>query len=143
MFRLPSRIVVITSILFIFAAIAISTNLVSPSVLGLSAAANDNTINSEFHTPTPDPRVVRTPLNAITAFDAALIVRHGAQLPPPFNEDQSIVSMVADPTFPRSFDSLYVAKYVANLANSGSTGTTVPPGLLMGDVSGAGAHYDG
>src|SRR5438128_3719739 len=99
MFRIPSRTIVITSILFVLTAIAVSTNLVSPSVLGLSAGANDFTVNGESGGSAAEPRAVTTPLNAITTFDAALIARYVVALPPPFNADQLTVAKVAGNTF--------------------------------------------
>ncbi len=147
MARRPSRIIVITSILIVFAAIAVSANWFGGSGVGLltaTAAANpQEDFAAESELPTSEPRPLTTPLNAITAFDAALISRHFNALPPPLNADQLTVAKVYNGSTHSPWDILTILYYVTGHPWTGLTGTTVSPGLLMGDVSGAGPHYNG
>ncbi|MBK8466506.1 MAG: hypothetical protein IPL32_11800 [Chloracidobacterium sp.] len=138
-----SRIFVITLIFCAFAAIAVSADWGSGFGFLSSAAPNDIAPYIEESDAAAEPRAMTTPLNAITTFDAALIVRHVVALPPALIANQLTAARVNGQTQVSSFDASRVANYVVNSGNTGSTGTTVPPGLLMGDVSGAGPHYDG
>ena len=141
------RVIFITLVLIALAGITVVANWGSgfgfSRFATVEAAANQGDFSAETALQQSEPRPVTTPLNAITTFDAALISRYVVQLPPAFSADQLTVSRVAGQSFPSSLDSSFVAKYVVNLPNTGSTGTIVPPGLLMGNVSGAGPHYDG
>jgi hypothetical protein len=87
--------------------------------------------------------VVAPPLNAITSFDAALIARYVIGSPPPPNSDQLTVADVSGFNGITTLDAALVSDYVVNNGAWGRTGGIIAPGLLMGDVSGAGVHYDG
>ncbi len=146
--RSSSCVVVITSILVVFAAIIANANWGSgfgfSGPAAVEAASIQEDLSEEAALPSSEPIAMTTPLNAITTFDAALIARWVVQIPPAPIANQLTVANISGNTFISSFDASQVANYVLNNGNStGSTGTIVPPGLLMGDVSGAGPHYDG
>ena len=143
-----SRIIIITSILISLAAIIANANWGSgfgfSGPAAVEAASIQEDLSEEAPLPPSEPIAMTTPLNAITTFDAALIGRHVVQLPPALIANQLTVARVTGQTTISSFDASRVANYVVNNGiATGSTGTTVPPGLLMGDVSGAGPHFDG
>ena len=138
---LSSRVIIITMILIALTVIAVSANW---SGLGISQFVSAETaIDQETLAVAAEPRVMTTPLNAITTFDAALIARHVVEVLPALIANQLTVARVTGQTQVSSLDAALVANYVVNNGGTGSTGTLVPPGLLMGDVSGAGPHYDG
>lgn len=144
MSRIPSRIFVTISILIAFAIIAVSGSWFSGTTFSRFASVEAASAKEDsLPDVASEPKAVTTPLNAITTFDAALIVRHVVNLPPPLIANQLTAARVNGQTQVSSFDASRVASYVVNSGGTGSTGTIVPPGLLMGDVSGVGPHYDG
>ncbi|MFN0278473.1 MAG: hypothetical protein ACKVRN_07710 [Pyrinomonadaceae bacterium] len=143
MLRLSSsRIAVIISIFIVLAALSANGFLSSGFNVAQSAAVETQ---DDFATEsaTSKPIAMTTPLNAITSFDAALIVRRTLNLQPAFNADQMVVADSTGIDGITSLDATSVGNYVVNNSFTYRVGSTVPPGLLIGDVSGVGPHYDG
>src|SRR5205085_12502406 len=104
-------IIVVSSILFVLAAIAVSTSLVSPSVLGLATEPNEISESSKETSPALEPAAMTTPLNEITSFDAALIQRHVVEIPPAQIANQLTAANVTGVQPVSSLDAALVAKY--------------------------------
>lgn len=125
------RLFLLTVVLTALTAISVNAGW-GRSGSGQSATASSTSARETF----------TTPLNAITTFDAALIERYPGLST--FNANQQIVADVTGNGGINYWDAANVAMYVVNNGGAtGTTGTIVSPGLLMGDVSGAGPHFDG
>lgn len=139
----PFRILVLA--LLLTALTAISAN--AGWGLSITQTATDFSATAQQPiAPKTDPtlaKVMTTPLNAITAFDAALIDRYDRHFPPPLTADQLTVGDVNGGGSVTFYDGALVSYYVLGNSFAGSTGIITPSGLLMGDVSGTGPHYDG
>lgn len=130
---------IVTLFLIAFSTIAVNA--------GWGGFVSTSTGANSYYAPTTSlaaAKAMTTPLNAITSFDAALVYRHEGNLTPALTADQLTVGDVSGSGSVNSFDSLFISWYVSGFTtNTGTTGTTLPSGLLMGDVSGTGPHYDG
>jgi hypothetical protein len=138
MSRIHARIFIITSLAF--AAVVVSAYWVD----GVQNAADRENFSAGISL--PGAKVMTTPLNAITSFDAAAVTRHVAGASSLVNINQFCAADVTNNGAISANDAAQISHYVAGVAPSALTGTVVPPpchknyptsiAVLKGDVTG-------
>src|SRR5207244_12336732 len=115
MTHIPSlRILVIALITFAFAAVTISAYWGDGSIFAAKSSL-------------PSAKVMTTPLNAITSFDAAVIARHIANTNPFANVNQFCAADVTNNGAIASNDAARRSRYVTALVRYALTGTICAP----------------
>jgi hypothetical protein len=138
MSRISARVLVITFTTFASLAIAAGLYWGDGSVFGIERAAAKSAL--------PSARLMTTPLNAITSFDAAVIAWHVGGTVPFVNNNQKCAADVTNNGNISSNDSARISQYVTSRVAGGVPGTMAAPPchanwpttvpVVKGDVSG-------